>query len=85
MKKYVTIYIILFVVMGGIGLTHGILFGITVSELDYIYAFIPEKIRNIMLIYNIVIMLTCFVIAVVLAKQKSNVLKEQYEETGWRS
>lgn len=75
MKKYVTIYIILFVVMGGIGLTHGILFGITVSELDYSYAFIPEKMRNIMLIYNIVIMLTCFVIAVVLAKQKSNVLK----------
>ena len=75
MKKYVIAYIILFLILGGMGLTHGIPYGITVSELDYSRAFIPEKVRNIMLIYNIIIMLACFVIAVILTIQQDNALK----------
>jgi len=78
MKKYVIVYMILFLVLGGLGLTHGVQVGITVSELDYSYAFIPEKIRNIMLIYNIIIMIACFLGAVILAYQKDNVLKSKW-------
>lgn len=75
MKKYVIAYLILLLILLGLGLTHGIPFGITVSELDYSRAIIPGKSRNIMLIYNIIIMLACFVIAVILTNQKENVLK----------
>lgn len=78
MKKYVIAYIILFMILGGMGLTYGIPFGITISELDYSHAFIPEKIRYIMLIYNIIIMLACFVIAVVLTNRQDNVLKYKW-------
>lgn len=75
MKKYVIAYFILFLILLGLRLTHGIPFGITVSGLDYSRAIIPGKSRNIMLIYNIVIMLACFVMAVILTNQKENVLK----------
>lgn len=74
-KKYVIAYLILFLILLGLGLTHGIPFGITVSKLDLSFAFYPEIIRNIMLIYNIIIMLACFVIVVILTKHKENVLK----------
>ena len=49
--------------------------GITVSEMDYSRAIISGKSRSIVLIYNIIIMLTCFVMAVILTNQKENVLK----------
>lgn len=75
MKKYVIAYLILFLILLGLGLTHGIPFGITVSENDFFYGINPGIIRNIMLIYNIIIMLACFVITVILTKQKENVLK----------
>ena len=75
MKKYAITYMILFLILGGMGLTHGIPVGITVSEVDYSRAIIPEKVRNIMLIYNIIIMLACFVFAVILTNRQDNVLK----------
>lgn len=75
MKKYVIAYLILFLILLGLGLTHGIPFGITVSANDFFYGINPGIIRNIMLIYNIIIMLACFVITVILTKQKENVLK----------
>ena len=75
MKKYVIAYLILFLILLGLGLTHGIPFGITVSELDFFYAFYPGIRRNIMLIYNIIIMLVCFVMAVILTSKKENVFK----------
>ena len=75
MKKYVIAYLIMFLILLGLGLSHGIPLGITVSELDWSLAFYPEIIRNIMLVYNIIIMLACFVIAVILTNQKENVLK----------
>ena len=75
MKKYVIAYLLLFLFLLGLGLTHGIPLGMTVSELDLSYAFIPVISRNIMLIYNIIIMLICLVIVVILTKQKENVFK----------
>ena len=78
MKKYAIAYCILFLILLGLGVTHGIPFGITVSELDYSRAFIPGVTRNIILIYNIIIMLVCFVAAVILTKQKENVLKGKW-------
>lgn len=75
MKKYVIAYLIVFLILLGLGLTHGIPFGITVSELDLSRAFYPVIIRHIMLIYNIIIMLACFVITVILTNQKENVIK----------
>ena len=75
MKKYVIVYLILFLILLGLGLTHGIPFGITVYEKDLSMAFRPIIDRDIVLIYNIIIMLACFVIAVILTNQKENVLK----------
>ncbi len=75
MKKYVIAYLILFLILLGLGLTHGIPFGITVYEKDLSMAFRPIIVRDIVLIYNIIIMLACFVIAVILTNQKENVLK----------
>lgn len=75
MRKYIIAYLILFLILMGLGLTHGIPLGIIVSENDFFYGINPGTIRNIMLIYNIIIMLACFVIAVILTNQKENVLK----------
>lgn len=75
MKKYIIAYLFLFLVLLGLGLTHGIPFGITVSENEFFYGFNPGIIRNVMLIYNITIMLACFLMAVILTNQKENVLK----------
>ncbi|MCM1112121.1 MAG: hypothetical protein NC399_02585 [Muribaculum sp.] len=75
MKKYVIAYSVLFLILLGLGLTHGIPLGITISEQDWSMATYPEVIRDIMLIYNIDIMWACFVIAVILTKQKENGLK----------
>ncbi len=75
MKKYVIAYSVLFLILLGLGLTHGIPLGITISEKDLSMAFRPIIVREILLIYNIIIMLVCFVIAVILTKQKQNVLK----------
>lgn len=74
MKKYIIAYLILFLILLGLGLTHGIPFGITVSENEF-NGINPGIIRSIMLIYNIIIMLACFVMAVILTNQKENVLK----------
>ena len=78
MKKYVIAYSVLFLILLGLGLTHGIPFGITISEQDWSMAFYPIILREILLIYNIIIMLVCFVIAVILTKQKQNVLKYKW-------
>ncbi|MCM1112118.1 MAG: hypothetical protein NC399_02570 [Muribaculum sp.] len=75
MKKYVIAYSVLFLILLGLGLTHGIPFGITIWEKNWSMATYPETIREIVLIYNIIIMWLCFVIAVILTKQKQNVLK----------
>lgn len=75
MKKYVIAYLILFLILSGLGLTHGIPFGITVSKNEFFYGFNPGIIQNVMLIYNISIMLACFLMAVILTNQKENVLK----------
>ena len=75
MKKYVIVYLILFLILLGLGLLHGIPFGITVIEHDWSMAFYPEITREILLIYNLIIMWVCFAIAVILTKQKQNVLK----------
>lgn len=74
MKKYAIAYLSMFLILWVLGLTHGIPFGITFWEKDWSYAFYPVIVRDIVLIYNIIIMLACFVLAVVLAKQKQNVL-----------
>ena len=78
MKKYVISYLILFLILLSLGLTHGITFGITVSVDEFFYGINPGIIRNIMLIYNIIIMLACFVIAVILTSQKKNALKGKW-------
>lgn len=70
MKKYVIAYIILFLILLALGLTHGIPFGIMIAELDFSFTFWPGILRHIMLIYNIIIMLACFVTAVILTSQK---------------
>lgn len=75
MKKYGIVYLILFSILLGLGLMQGIPFGITVYEKDLSMAFHPIIVRDIVLIYNIIIMLACFVIAVILTNQKGNVLK----------
>ena len=75
MKKYVIAYLILFLILLGLGLTNGIPFGITVIEHDWGMAFYPEITREILLIYNLIIMWVCFAIAVILTKQKQNVLR----------
>ena len=75
MKKYVIAYSVLFLILLGLGMTHGIPFGITVFEKDLSMAYRPIIVREIVLIYNIIIMLACFVIAVILTKQKQNGLK----------
>lgn len=72
MKKYAIAYLSMFLILWVLGLTHGIPFGITFYEKDY--GFYPVLQRETVLIYNIIIMLACFVLAVVLAKQKQNVL-----------
>ncbi|MDE7253262.1 MAG: hypothetical protein K2O32_10025 [Acetatifactor sp.] len=74
MKKYAIAYLSMFLILWIMGLTNGIPYGITFLEDDLFYAFHPVLIREIVLIYNIIIMLACFVLAVVLAKQKQNVL-----------
>lgn len=78
MKKYVISYLILFLILLSLGLTHGITFGITVSVDEFFYGINPGIIRNIMLIYNIIIMLACFVITVILTSQKKNTLKRKW-------
>ena len=75
MKKYVIAYFILFLILLGLGLTHGIPFGITVSEEELIHSIFPFIIRDIMLTYNLIIMLACFVMAVIVTNQKENILK----------
>ena len=75
MKKYIIAYFFLFLVLLGLGFTHGIPFGITVSEKEIFYGFNPGTLRKVMLIYNISIMLACFLMAVILTNQKENVLK----------
>ncbi len=75
MKKYVIAYFILFVILLGLGLTHGIPCGILVSEILLVCGPSPGIIRDIILIYNLHIMLACFVMAVILTLQKENVLK----------
>ena len=78
MKKYVISYSILFLILLGLGVTHGIPFGITVIEHDLSMAFYPETTRDILLIYNLIIMWGCFAAAVILTKQKQNVLKYKW-------
>ncbi len=75
MKKYVIAYFILFVILLGLELTHGIPCGILVSEILLVCGPSPGIIRDIILIYNLHIMLACFVMAVILTLQKENVLK----------
>ena len=78
MKKYVIAYIILFLILLGLGLTHGIPFGITIAELDFSFAIRPAILRHIVLIYNMIIMLACFVTTVILTSQKKNTLKRKW-------
>ena len=78
MKKYVIAYIILFLILLGLGLTHGIPFGITIAELDFSFAIRPAILRHIVLIYNMIIMLACFVTTVIPTSQKKNTLKRKW-------
>ncbi len=73
MKKYIIIYILLLVILLVMGLTHGIPFGITVSEIDCTRGFLPIISSDIVLIYNIVIMLGCLVCAILVTTQKDNI------------
>ncbi len=78
MKKYIIMYLVLFVVLLGLGLTRGIPYGVTVSQQDFTNWFIPGNKKDVLLIYNIIIMMICFVIAFVLTIHKENVLKYKW-------
>ena len=75
MKKYIFVYLLLFSILLILGFTHGIPFGITISELDYTMAIRPVIIRDVVLIYNVIIMLVCFLCAVIFTNQKENSIK----------
>lgn len=81
MKKYAIAYFILFLILLGLGLTHGISFGITVSELDFSYAFYPEIIRNIMLIP--VIMFICFLFLPVGMSEDVRIIPPEHTKEFW--
>lgn len=72
MKKYIITYVVLFAILLVMGLTHGIPFGVTVSEVDEIFGIMPKISKHIVLIYNIGIMLGCLIGAILITMKKDN-------------
>lgn len=78
MKKYTKAYLVLFLILLGLQLTKGIPVGIpfiTVGNKGIIDGGMK---KYILLVFNIVIMIVCFVAAVVFTRQKDNPIKMKW-------
>lgn len=71
-EKYIITYIVLLAILLIMRLTHGIPFGIMVSEIDELYGIVLKINKHIVLIYNIVIMLGCLVGTILVTVKKDN-------------